>query len=183
MLCFTVHNDWVQEGIAFEREPFEHVPLGHMLPSKVPVRIPVGVLLAKKLYDKIICNTTVIPVENGLPFLIEEKEQDDDRALVLVRIHGDLCGVHYELPGNLRQLDFPRDGTKVAGVLPLASAYISHIVYDRHIPYETKLILLEKGAEFTVRRADSTPDQKSERIILWTGSELLVRTALEMDSE
>lgn len=190
MLCFTVHNDWVQEGIAFEREPFAHVPLGYMLQSKIPVRIPIDVLLARKLYDNIIYNMTVVRAENGLPLLIEENGQYDDRAIVLVRIHGDLCGIHYELPESLtvvtsqivyRPSDFPPDGKKIAGVLPLASAYISHIVYDRHIPYETKLILLEKGAAFMVRRADSAQEQKSERVILWTGSRLLVRTLLEMN--
>jgi hypothetical protein len=151
-----------------------------MLPSKVPVRIPIGVLLARKSYDKMIYNTKALVVENGPPFLIEEKTADDN-ALVLVRIHGDTHDVRYELPGNSGQLDFPQDGTNVAGVLPLASAYISHIVYDKHVPYETKLILLEKGAEFMVRRADSTSEHDSERRILWTGSELLVRTALDMN--
>lgn len=189
MKCFTAFTDSATEGIAVQREPYEHVFLGYTRPGRKLVRIPIDMRLSVHVCGDVVYNATVMRVENGPLFLTEEQEPNDTRALVLVRIHGNRFGVRYELPRKnwtyeeQNLICFPPDGTEMAGVLPLASAYTVHYEGRKRIPYETKLVVLEKGAQFVVTRPCTSCGALRSRIVTWDGTQVKVRTWSQLHKE
>lgn len=98
--------------------------------------------------------------EKGTFLLVEEQDPQDQRALVLARIHGGFRG--------WSEYQFPKDGGFI-----LASGYAAEGLAGRAGgPHYEYLLVMEPGATFKVVRGGRLYGDPEEIYVHWTGVEL-----------
>ncbi|GAB7387377.1 hypothetical protein BSNK01_12130 [Bacillaceae bacterium] len=92
MKAFTVTSEGITKGLLWEKEPYPHVPIGEDGRGRKLYRFPVGRKFAEAI-DRRIDRASVIKTrEKGTLLLVEEKDQNDHRALVKLAVEAGYRG-------------------------------------------------------------------------------------------
>jgi hypothetical protein len=161
MKAFTVEFD-VTEAIRIERTPYPHIGVGEEGRGRVYTRVPVGSLFADSLEKDLITRASVIQSRKGTLLVVEERDPNDRRALVLVDVPAGYRG------GTLWE-NFPSEGVKV-----LAEGFRAQGQAGRMGGHVVRLLILEPGATFQVTRTGRLYGAPATLVIHWDGETLRV---------